>query len=557
MRRPVPPMLSRLRIKARNGGNGNGGNGNGGNGNPNENGRGDTLVARECTYQDFMKCKPLNFKGMEGVVGLIRWFEKMETVFHISNCPEKYQGEKEEDQVEKFIGGLPDNIQRNVIVAEPTRLQDVVRIANNLMYQKLKGYAMKNVENKRRLEVNVARAYTAGNNERKPYNGLFPLCNKCKLHHEGPCTMRCGKCNKIGHLTRDCKRTLQDDCLTVERSKPWKTRLETRNGFGEARGNSICTGGTERSFVSTSFSTLLDITLDTLDFSYVVELADGRISETNTIVIGCMLGLLGHPFNINLMPVELGSFDVIIGMDWLANHHVVIVCDEKIVRIPYGDEVLIVEAQVTKKGTEDKLEEKRLEDVPTVRDFLEEDHAEHLKLIFELLKKEELYAKFSKCEFWLSKIQFLGHMIDSEGIHVDPTKIESIKDWASPKTLIEIRQFLGLAGYYRRFIKGFSKISKPMTKLTQKNVKFDWSEKAEAAFQLLKQKLCSAPILSLPEGSEIFVVYCGASCKEWAQFWIAKEKILEAQVEARKEENYGIEDLCGMIKKLEPRADGT
>ncbi|GJX47104.1 putative reverse transcriptase domain-containing protein [Tanacetum coccineum] len=108
--------------------------------------------------------------------------------------------------------------------------------------------------------------------------------------------------------------------------------------------------------------------------------------------------------------------------------------------------------------------------------------AEHLKLILELLKKEELYAKFSKCKFWLSKVQFLGHVINSEGIHVDPAKIETIKDWASPKTLTEIHQFLGLAGYYRRFIKGFLKIAKPMTKLTQKNVKFDWSEKAEAAF---------------------------------------------------------------------------
>ncbi|GKE96426.1 putative reverse transcriptase domain-containing protein, partial [Tanacetum coccineum] len=114
------------------------------------------------------------------------------------------------------------------------------------------------------------------------------------------------------------------------------------------------------------------------------------------------------------------------------------------------------------------------------------EHEGHLKLILRLLKKEELYAKFSKCEFWLSKIQFLGHVIDSEGIHVDPAKIEAIKDWASPKTPTEIRQFLGLAGYYWRFIKGISKIARPMTKLTQKSVKFEWGEKAEAAFQLLK-----------------------------------------------------------------------
>ncbi|GKC64030.1 putative reverse transcriptase domain-containing protein, partial [Tanacetum coccineum] len=133
--------------------------------------------------------------------------------------------------------------------------------------------------------------------------------------------------------------------------------------------------GADRSFVSTTFSTLLDITPDTLDVSYVVELVDGRISETNIVLRGCMLGLLGHSFNIDLMSVELGNFDAIISMDWLANHHAVIVCDEKVVRIPYGDEVLIVQgclsflAQVTKKEIENKSEEKQLEDVPTIQDF--------------------------------------------------------------------------------------------------------------------------------------------------------------------------------------------
>nr|GFB52261.1 reverse transcriptase domain-containing protein [Tanacetum cinerariifolium] len=143
----------------------------------------------------------------------------------------------------------------------------------------------------------------------------------------------------------------------------------------------------------------------------------------------------------------------------------------------------------------------------------EKEHEEHLKAILELLKKEELYAKFSKCEFLIPKVQFLRHVIDSQGIHVDPAKIESVKDWASPKSPMEIRKFLGLARYYRRFIEGFSKIAKPMTKLTQKKVKFEWGDKQEAAFQLLKQKLCSAPILALPERSEDFIVYCDASNK--------------------------------------------
>ncbi|GKA70875.1 putative reverse transcriptase domain-containing protein, partial [Tanacetum coccineum] len=150
----------------------------------------------------------------------------------------------------------------------------------------------------------------------------------------------------------------------------------------------------------------------------------------------------------------------------------------------------------------------------------EEEHAEHLKLILELLKKEELYAMFSKCEFWLSKVQFLGHVIDSEGIHLDPAKIESIKDWASPKTPIKIRQFLGLAGYYRRFI-------------------------IEVAFQLLKQKLYSVPILALPEGSENFVVYCDASRKWLGTVLMQKEKVIAYASRQLKihEKNYTTHDL--------------
>ncbi|GJV93307.1 hypothetical protein Tco_1541120 [Tanacetum coccineum] len=117
-------------------------------------------------------------------------------------------------------------------------------------------------------------------------------------------------------------------------------------------------------------------------------------------------------------------------------------------------------------------------------------------------------------------VQFLGHVIDSEGIHMDPAKIKSIKDWTSPKSPTEIRQFLGLAGYYRRFIEGFSKIAKPMTKLTQKKVKFEWGDKQEAAFQLLKQKLCSTPILALPEGSEDFIAYGCSRKKRFAALYL-------------------------------------
>ncbi|GJU95776.1 putative reverse transcriptase domain-containing protein [Tanacetum coccineum] len=380
---------------------------------------------------------------------------------------------EEEDRVEKFIRGLPDNIQGNVIAAEPTRLQDAIRIANNLMDQKLKGYAVRNEENKRRLDnnygnnrrqqpphkrqntggQNVSRAYMAGNNKERQYEGTLPLCNKCKLHHVGHCTAKCGKCNKIGHLTRNCRVTnsttptqrgqmvnqrvvtcfecgaqghYRKDCPKIKnQNRGNKARVPDARGRAYALGggdvnpgSNTVTGtfllndhhaymlfdsGADRSFVSNTFTALLDITPYALDVSYAIELADGRTSETNTVLMGCTLGLLGHPFNIDLMPIELGSFDVIIGMDWLAKNHAVIVCDEKIVRIPYGNEILIVQgdkgakekksklsiiscekaqkyiekgcqlflAQVTVKENKDKSEEKRLEDVPTVRDFPE------------------------------------------------------------------------------------------------------------------------------------------------------------------------------------------
>ncbi|GJV18506.1 putative reverse transcriptase domain-containing protein [Tanacetum coccineum] len=175
----------------------------------------------------------------------------------------------------------------------------------------------------------------------------------------------------------------------------------------------------------------------------------------------------------------------------------------------------------------------------------EKEHEEHLKTILELLKKEELYAKFSKCEFWINTVKFLGHVIDSSGIHVDPAKIEAVKNWASPTTPSEIRQFLGLAGYYRRFIEGFSKIAKPMTELTQKNQKFDWGEEQEEAFQLLKQKLCAAPILALPEGSEDFVVYCDASIKGLGAVLMQRMKVIAYTSRQLKihEKNYTTHDL--------------
>ncbi|GKA28472.1 putative reverse transcriptase domain-containing protein [Tanacetum coccineum] len=418
----------------RNGNNGNGNEGGNGYGNHNVNLEGFMHVARECTFQDFLKCQPLNFNGTEGVVGLTCWFEKMETVFHISNCLQKYQVKyatctllngaltwwnsykrtisvdaaydmrwtelmklmtevycprneiqkmetklwnfpvkgndltaytqrfqeldllctrmfpDEEDKVEIFIGGLPNNIQG--MNSENKR-----RFDNNLRdnREQQPSFKQQNVRGH-----NVARAYTAKNNEKRGYVGSLPYCNKCKLHHEGPYTMKCGNYKRVGHMTRDCTTVValntqraparnQSGVVCYECGRPRNYRKgcpkltnqnrgnKTGNNEATARAYAIRGGANPDSNVVTG-TALLEVAPSTLDTSYAIELTDGRISETNVILRGCTLGLLGHPFDIDLMPVKLGSFDVIIGMDWLAKYHAVIVCDEKIVRIPYGDE---------------------------------------------------------------------------------------------------------------------------------------------------------------------------------------------------------------------------
>ncbi|GKD64559.1 putative reverse transcriptase domain-containing protein [Tanacetum coccineum] len=375
---------------------------------------------------------------------------------------------EESDEVEKYVGGLPDMIQGNVMSYQPKTMEKEIKFANDQMDQKVLTIAERQAEQKRKLEFdagnnqghqqqnkrqNTGRAYTAGPGEKREYTGSLPLCTKCNYHHKGPCAPRCNKCKKIGHLARDCRssgpngnnnnrgnsRTTQNagtcyECGVQGHFKRDCPKLKNKNhgnqgGNGNAPakvyvvGNAgtnpdsnVVTGtfllnnryasilfdtGADRSFVSTTFSSLIDITPTTLDHYYDVELADGKIIGINTIIRGCTLNFLDHLFNINLIPVELGSFDVIVGMDWLAKYHAVIDCAEKIVRIPWGNETLIVHgdgssrgnetrwniisctkthkyllkghhvllAHITTKEIEDKSREKRPEDVPIVRDF--------------------------------------------------------------------------------------------------------------------------------------------------------------------------------------------
>ena len=141
----------------------------------------------------------------------------------------------------------------------------------------------------------------------------------------------------------------------------------------------------------------------------------------------------------------------------------------------------------------------------------EEEHVEHLKTVLQVLREKKLYAKLSKCEFWLKEVSFLGHVISGDGIAVDPSKVEAVSQWETPKSVTEIRSFLGLAGYYRRFIEGFSKLALPLTQLTCKGKSFVWDVHCENSFNELKKRLTTAPVLILPKPDEPFVVYCDAS----------------------------------------------
>jgi hypothetical protein len=143
----------------------------------------------------------------------------------------------------------------------------------------------------------------------------------------------------------------------------------------------------------------------------------------------------------------------------------------------------------------------------------EEEHVEHLRLVLQKLREHKLYAKRSKCEFWLKKVSFLGHVIFNGGITVDPSKVKDVLDWKPPTDVGEIRSFLGLAGYYRRFIEGFYKLAKPMTALLEKNAKFVWSKKCQTNFEELKKRLTIAPVLVLLDLSKNFSIYCDAFCQ--------------------------------------------
>ena len=173
-----------------------------------------------------------------------------------------------------------------------------------------------------------------------------------------------------------------------------------------------------------------------------------------------------------------------------------------------------------------------------------EDHEKHLRAVLGRLREQKLFAKLSKCSFWQKSIGFLGHIVSDQGVSVDPEKVQTIRDWPQPRNATEVRSFLGLAGYYRKYVKGFASLAQPMTRLTGKDVKFTWNEGCEKCFSALKDMLTNAPILVLPEGDQPYVVYTDASITGLGCVLKHGKVIAYASRQLEKHEgNYPIHDL--------------
>ncbi|GJW03124.1 putative reverse transcriptase domain-containing protein [Tanacetum coccineum] len=501
---------------------------------------------------------------------------------------------EESAKVERYVGGLPDMIHGSVKASKPQSMQEAIEFATEMMDKKMITAAERQAENKRRFEEpsrntqnqqqpfkrnNVARAYTAGPGDKKPYGGTKPLCAKCNYHHDGPCTLKCTNCKKTGHSARDCKvrptANYNNNNNNNQRSQGTNPRVITcfecglqghyrsdcpklkngnqgnRAGNGNAVARAYVVTRKERKTVEGEELEEVPIVSRLFFEVFPRGLAGYFHQPPSGISMERGIDLIPGSAQYNVPPYRLAHPEMKEVTDHIKGTWIV----PDVHSLPGMNKLRLYYRTVIPRFPRLTICSSTLQGSSIYSKIDLRSGYHHLKVQEEdipktafrtrLLKKEQLYAKFSKCEFWIPKVQFLGHVIDSQGIHVDPAKIESVKDWASPKSATEIRQFLGLAGYYRRFIEGFSKIAKPMTKLTQKKIKFEWSDKAEAAFQLIKQKLCSAPILALPEGNEDFIAYCDASIKGLGAVLMQREKVIAYASRQLKihEKNYTTHDL--------------
>nr|GEZ50193.1 hypothetical protein [Tanacetum cinerariifolium] len=422
-------------------------------------------TALPCYYADFMKCHPLNFKGTEGAIKTLGPDAYTMTWSGLKKkMTDKYCPLGEVKKLEIELWNL--KVRDNNIPAYTNRFQELALIYTKFKlrtYAERKSDSKRKADDISKnnqqpfKRQNVAKAYNLGSAEKKTYEGNAPKCTKCQRNHPGRCTLKCHRCGKIRQYARDYWSTSNTNatnnrggngpnprgngCFECENLGHFKRdcpKLNNKNkGNGNAQGwvydvgnaerngnvvgnpDSNAVTGTfllnnryasilfdsyvDRSFVSTAFSSLIDIIPTPLDKHYDVELADGKIVGINTIIRGCTLNFLNHPFTIDLMPVELGSFNAIIGMDWLRRHHAVIVCDEKVVQVPFGNETLVFHgaesyirresrltvisyskvqeyrvkgchvflAQISASKEEDKPEGKQVKDIPIVQDFPE------------------------------------------------------------------------------------------------------------------------------------------------------------------------------------------
>ncbi|GKA51861.1 putative reverse transcriptase domain-containing protein [Tanacetum coccineum] len=433
-------------------------------------GRDTAPAVRECTFAGFMKCNPAAFHGVEGAVELRRWFEKTKSVRRSMDmmltqrfnklalmCPRMVEPERV--KVDAYIRGLTDNIKVRSESRKTFKVEIVVVRAI-----------------KRITLVRICRI-TKSKEMRKPWLPLLLMENFLYGEECAQPIWTCYDCGEQGSTRTIPKRVKQEEVGDVRgRAYGYKDLSEGMDGL--SRRCVIVCGEKVVRISYESKSKRIE-----LKSACIRDFPELRIKEED-ILITAFRTRYGH-FEFQVMPFGLTNAPAVF-MD-LMNR----VCK------PYLDKFVIV----------------FIDDI-LVYSKDEEEHGKHLKIILELLKKERLYAKFSKCDFWL----------DSSA---------------------EVRQFLGLAGYYRRFIEGFSLISKPLTKLTQKNKKYEWGKEEEEAFQTLKQKLCSAPILALPEGTEDFMVYCDASLKGYGAVLMQREKVIAYASRQLKvhEENYTTHDL--------------
>ncbi|GJX23594.1 putative reverse transcriptase domain-containing protein [Tanacetum coccineum] len=558
-----------------------------------------------CTYVTFMKCDPQPFKGTEGAMGLCQWFEKLESVFRISDCKERdkvkfatatLQGraltwwngriasmgidaangididgytnrfhelallcprmvEPEQVKVEQYIRGLSKNIRGDVTSSRPTGIDEAVRMAYQLMGQIIQDKTDEVSEGEKRKgegdrggRGDNRRDYNRRQNQRRANAGAMTnaapndneVCPRCKnKKHAGDC-WKCGKCGKLGHKTAACWSLDRKDvtcfnCNEKGHRKRDCPKLKKNGQGGNNRGAvyklgavdaqqdpKVITGtfllnnryatalfdsGADKSFVSTNFSTLIDIKPVELDTCYEVELADGKVVSTNNVLIGCTLNLLNRSFPIDLMVIELGSFDIIIGMDWLSRYDVAILCGEK-KYIEKGCELFL--AQVT----EQESKEKRLKDVPVIRDFPE---------VF----PDELPGLLPP-----RQVEFRIDLIPSTApVACAPYRLAPSKMKELSKQLQELLEKAAMdLGVLSKLIYGPGYHRHRTPRGRQSNYSL---------------KLYSVPILSLPKGSEDFVVYCDASLKGFGAVLMQREKVIAyASRQLRKnEENYTTHDL--------------